>query len=303
MESSCSLSVVILTMNRKAQLLEALDSCMASALPEDAEFVIVDNHSTDGTEEALWTYMEEHSQYVFRYEYQEKNLGAGGGRIRGFDLARGKYLYFLDDDAFIARECADRFFLSAISYLEKNEKVASITTRIKDRMLKKDRDVDEAELAVDGRRVIYKYLGGSQFLRKDAFTSPLCVIPGYGAEELAPSILAQDKGYCHVYFDDIHVIHNPMIDKWQDSPQHRGMMDALGIGNTYATKVILYPVLFRPLLYLGYRRRCRIHLAKYDGMVKKCGEIARDAIKSHRRKKIKASTVIRMYRKFGLTVF
>ena len=33
------LSIVILTMNRKDQVIEALESCMASNLPEDTEFV------------------------------------------------------------------------------------------------------------------------------------------------------------------------------------------------------------------------------------------------------------------------
>ena len=51
------LSIVILTMNRKEQVIEALESCMASKLPKDTEFVIVDNNSSDGTGDVIKTYI------------------------------------------------------------------------------------------------------------------------------------------------------------------------------------------------------------------------------------------------------
>lgn len=44
------LSIVVITWNRSKQLAEALGSCFACDLPEDTEFVIIDNASTDDTE-------------------------------------------------------------------------------------------------------------------------------------------------------------------------------------------------------------------------------------------------------------
>lgn len=297
------LSIVILTMNRKDQLVEALDSCLSAKLPAGTEFVIVDNHSTDGTEEAVEAYRTRHEELELLYEYQAENLGVGGGRSRGFDLARGKYLYFLDDDAVISDESRDSFFIKPIQYLDRNPEVASITTRIKDIVLKSDRDVDHIEDQIDGKNRIFKYLGGSHFLRKSFFGSPLYFSMKYGSEEYAPSIIAQDEGHFHVYFDDIYIIHKPKVNKWAVGTESMEYVLCCGCAGVYATKAILYPAFYRPVLYLAYRVRCYKYLRPYKGAVKKSDTMVRDIIQKNRHKKIKSSTVLKMYQTFGLTVF
>ena len=47
------LSIGVVTMNRAAQLKEALESCLACQLPAKTEFIIIDNASTDNTEEIV----------------------------------------------------------------------------------------------------------------------------------------------------------------------------------------------------------------------------------------------------------
>lgn len=302
-EAKYDLSIVVLTMNRKDQVLEALESCFAARLPEKVEFVVVDNHSTDGTGDAIRALMQERGIRDFQYEYEEENLGVGGGRARAFEMARGKYMYVLDDDAVIAADCADRFFIEPFEYLEKNRNVASITTRIKDLLLEYDREVDQAPTQVDGRNVVFKFLGGSHFLRKEAFESPLYFSIKYGGEEFAPSIIAQDAGYCHVYFDDVYIIHKPKKNKWVAGTEDMERVLCCGISVAHATKLILYPTIFRPILALAYRRRLRKHMAAYPGAKKKCDEMIKTIRRENKRKKVKISTVIALYRKFGLTTF
>lgn len=297
------LSIVILTMNRKDQVIEALESCMASNLPDDTEFVIVDNHSTDGTGEIVKSYTEDHPKYDFQYEYEEKNLGVGGGRSRAFDLAKGKYLYFLDDDAVISSESADIFFIEPIAYLEKNINVASITTKIIDTTFKGDRNDNFSAENIDGRPLIFKYLGGSHFLRKSAFESPLYFSIQYGSEEYAPSIIAQDKGLYHVYFDDISIIHQPKVNKWVAGTADMEYVVSCGIAVAHATKIVLYPAIFRPILALAHYRRCKMYLSQYDGAIEECNAMIKDIMRDNSHKKIKIKTVIKMYREFGLTVF
>jgi len=303
MNKEIILSIVVLTMNRKEQLLEALDSCLAAKLPDGTEFVIVDNHSTDGTGEAIKTFRTRHKELNIRYEYQEENLGVGGGRSKGFELAGGKYLYFLDDDAVISDESREAFFIEPVKYLDRNPKVASITTRIKDIVLAIDRDAGHVTDQIDGKSLIFKYLGGSHFLRKDAFTSPLYFSIKYGSEEYAPSITTQDKGYFHVYFDDIYIIHKPKINKWIAGTDNMEYVLCCGFAGTYATKAILYPVVCRPVLYMAYRMRCYQYLRPYKGALKKADAMVQDILKNNRHKKIRLSTVIKMYKTFGLTVF
>ena len=44
------LTIAIITMNRAQQLKEAIESCFQSQLPQETEFVIIDNASTDDTQ-------------------------------------------------------------------------------------------------------------------------------------------------------------------------------------------------------------------------------------------------------------
>jgi len=301
-EAEYDLSIVVLTMNRKEQVLEALESCFAARLPEKVEFVVVDNHSTDGTGDAVCTFMRERGCVDFQYEYEEENLGVGGGRARGFDMARGKYLYVLDDDAVIAPECADRFFIEPLRYLEKNRNVASITTKIIDPIIL-DRNAGYASRQIDGRNIVFKFLGGSHFLRKEAFNSPLYFPIKYGSEEYAPSIVARDAGYWHVYFDDVFILHKPKRNKWVAGTEDMERVLCCGLSVAHATKLILYPTVFRPILALAHRRRIRKHLKNYPGAEKKCAEMIKTIIRENKRKKVKISTVIGLYRAFGLTTF
>lgn len=298
-----TLSIVILTMNRKEQLLEAFNSCLESMLPERTEFVIVDNGSTDGTGAEIQNLKKSFPKLNVTYKYLKENRGVGAGRSLGFELAQGKYLYFLDDDAVIADECKDKFFLETIDYLERNPAVASVTTRIKDIVLKFDRDVDKASRMIDGCHVVFKYLGGSHFLRKTSFQIPLYFNIQYGSEEYAPSILAQDAGYWHVYKDNIYVIHKPKINKWIAGTDSMEQTMSCGFAVAYATKMILYPEVFKPLLWAAYAMRCWKYLRKYKGAYTRTNLKVKEVLNNNRSSKIKISTVIHFYKEFGLTVF
>lgn len=97
------LSIVVITWNRSKQLTEALGSCFACDLPEDTEFVIIDNASTDDTE-AVVSSLFKNYQYDFYYEKMSENLGVGKGRNYAYLKSHGKYVYFLDDDAYIDKK-------------------------------------------------------------------------------------------------------------------------------------------------------------------------------------------------------
>ncbi len=84
-------SVVIPTHNRKAFVLEAVDSVLAQTY-EDYELIVVDDGSTDGTGEALERYKER-----LRYLYQE-NQGVSVARNHGLEHACGEFIAFLDSD-------------------------------------------------------------------------------------------------------------------------------------------------------------------------------------------------------------
>lgn len=62
---------------------------------QDFEVIIVDDHSTDGTEEFIAGYAVDAR---IRYYRNEKNMGPGYNRNFGYRQARGQYVVFMDDD-------------------------------------------------------------------------------------------------------------------------------------------------------------------------------------------------------------
>lgn len=84
-------SAIITTYNRRAFVHEAVDSVLAQTYG-DWELIVVDDGSTDGTDEALRRYGEK-LRYIF-----QKNEGASAARNRGLELAGGEFVAFLDSD-------------------------------------------------------------------------------------------------------------------------------------------------------------------------------------------------------------
>jgi glycosyltransferase involved in cell wall biosynthesis len=84
-------SVIIPTHNRKAFVLEAVDSVLAQTY-EDFELIVVDDGSADETGEALEQYGER-----LHYLYQA-NRGVSAARNNGLAHARGEFVAFLDSD-------------------------------------------------------------------------------------------------------------------------------------------------------------------------------------------------------------
>ena len=85
-------SVIIPTYNRATMVCEAIDSVFAQTYP-DFEIVVVDDGSTDGTEQVL---RKRYGDRI-RYFYQE-NQGRAVARNRGIRMSTGEYLVFLDSD-------------------------------------------------------------------------------------------------------------------------------------------------------------------------------------------------------------
>ena len=56
------LSICLVTYNREKQLKAAIESCFSCELPIGTEFVIVDNGSTDNTEEMIRALVAQHKR-------------------------------------------------------------------------------------------------------------------------------------------------------------------------------------------------------------------------------------------------
>lgn len=86
-------SVVIPTYNRIHTLPASVDSVLKQSY-KNLELIIMDDGSTDGTEE----YVKGITDARVRYRKADKNMGPSAARNRGVELAQGEYLAFQDSD-------------------------------------------------------------------------------------------------------------------------------------------------------------------------------------------------------------
>lgn len=287
-------------MNRAQQLKNAVESCVRSALPEKTQFVIVDNGSADNTE-AVVRQLKETISYDLVYQKEPTNLGVGGGRNRCFDMAEGEYVYFLDDDAEIAEECRDEFFLKSLNYLDDYPNVATLTTHIVDHVFGERKAALARSEKTGGLSSVYTFHGGTVFVRKDAFVSPLFLNIMYGNEEISLSMGARDRGYCNVYDPSIHINHLPQVNKWQ--AQSNDYINMLGASNLYAIKKLMYPGIFLPVLWAVYKLRIYRYRLKDRSLIKQFKQKNKAFCSNNQIQKIRVKTVLLSLKEFGMRTF
>ena len=88
-----TVSVIMPAYNSSAYIEDSIDSVLAQTYP-DWELIIVDDASTDNTQQLVTAYQDER----IRYYRNDTNRGVAISRNRGIELARGRYLAFLDSD-------------------------------------------------------------------------------------------------------------------------------------------------------------------------------------------------------------
>ena len=98
------ISVILCTYNRDRYLYNVLHSLAAGTLPpEGYEIVLVNNNSTDRTEEECRRFAADHPEVTFRY-CEEPQQGLSHARNRGIVEAKGDVLVYVDDDALVNPE-------------------------------------------------------------------------------------------------------------------------------------------------------------------------------------------------------
>ena len=252
------LSILILTRNRKVELARALRSCIECSLPAQIEFVIVDNASEDGTKEEVDRFFRA-NPFDYRYIYLPENIGAAAGRNEGLKGVQGRYVYFIDDDAYIDGP-KQLFFEEMINYLQNHEDVFGITTTIYDTEIQGNRSV----LKIKGgtlehcTKVLWFHCGSVLVDRQRGFDQEMLFLKHIfkGMPELYPSLRSYFNGKYIVEMDNMRVIHQP-------SSHTRPSKNAEAIfhytGGLHA-KLIFYPLLVYPVLYLMFCLRIIKHL-------------------------------------------
>jgi glycosyltransferase involved in cell wall biosynthesis len=93
------ITVALCTFNRAESLRRALRSLATMEVPTDVpwELIIVNNNSTDHTDEVIKEY---HEQLPLHREFESKP-GHSNARNRAIEIARGEYILWTDDDVLV----------------------------------------------------------------------------------------------------------------------------------------------------------------------------------------------------------
>lgn len=118
------ISVIVPTYNSWKTLGGCIDSILKQTL-KPLEVIIVDNASTDETEEEIKKLTINHRQLTIKYSKNRKNLGVTGGRNCGIKEASKKsdYLFFFDHDM-----VADKKMLEELVKVAEMDKSIGIVT-------------------------------------------------------------------------------------------------------------------------------------------------------------------------------
>lgn len=101
------LSVIICTYNREKYIYKCLQNLANNRSNTDWELLVVDNKSTDNTLNEIKRFEQDYNPANYRY-ILETEQGLSFARNRGIKEAKGDWLVFLDDDAFVKNDYIEK---------------------------------------------------------------------------------------------------------------------------------------------------------------------------------------------------
>ncbi len=107
-------SIVIVSWNTKKLLIDCLSSIEKNITSVNYEVIVVDNASTDGSQEAV-----EAGYPDVKLIKCENNNGFSIGNNIGLSHGNGRYFFLVNSDVIIKKDCVENLFV----FLEKNPKV------------------------------------------------------------------------------------------------------------------------------------------------------------------------------------
>lgn len=107
------ISIIIPVYNSENYLKKCLDSVFSQTF-DDYEVIIVNDGSPDGSQAIIDRYLGAHPDRIIAL--QQENAGQAAARNKGFSLARGEYVFFVDSDDYLHREALQKAYSHAVSH-------------------------------------------------------------------------------------------------------------------------------------------------------------------------------------------
>src|SRR5690554_5283951 len=90
-------SIIIPTYNRAHLIGETLDSVLAQTY-QNWECIVVDDGSTDNTDEVMAAYMAKDSRFQYHHRPKDRLPEGNAARNYGFEVSKGEYIQWFDSD-------------------------------------------------------------------------------------------------------------------------------------------------------------------------------------------------------------
>lgn len=100
-------TIIIPSFNRQDYIADTLNSLLKQTLAE-WECIIVDDGSTDNSEEIINSYIKKDTRFSFYHRPDSMKKGANSCRNFGFLKANGDYIKFLDSDDLLVSDCLEK---------------------------------------------------------------------------------------------------------------------------------------------------------------------------------------------------
>ena len=98
------ISFIVPVYNTGLYIKKCLDSIINQTFKEEIEIILIDDGSTDNSDELIKEYIENSNSKDLMKYYTKKNEGIAKTRNFGIDKANGEYIFFVDSDDYIDKE-------------------------------------------------------------------------------------------------------------------------------------------------------------------------------------------------------
>ncbi len=239
------ISIVFITCNRQQELRRAILSCLGKTT-EQFEIVVVDNQSTDQTNQMLKNLSNEH-HFTLKYIFNPQNNGVAESRNQGYQAASGDIVFFLDDDAVVVTN--DYCIEKVANFMRTHPEYGVVATEIynvTNSFYQHGAFPKSVPVRKEGE--VFNFIGASHFINKAALQLPVLYPLEfiYGGEELYLSILLKQKGLRVFYYNELLVNHIPS----GNTRMSKNEIAIKNYSNFYNVKRYFTPGLFLPVIWL-----------------------------------------------------
>jgi GT2 family glycosyltransferase len=191
-------SAVVLSHNRRNELLRNLESLCLLQRQAAFELIVVDNVSTDGTRDELVRLQQQYPDLIVLFA--SENLGVAGGRNLGWSHTTRAFILNLDDDIHIDNDS----IVAMRKVMLDCAAVGIVTPEVIEAA------TGEPHNRCGGRmRELANFAGACHLVRKEVWERVGSLDPGcsFGGEEIDYSIRARAAGYSTVCLSEARALH------------------------------------------------------------------------------------------------